>query len=519
MDRNSNIKNLENKPIFDVVIIGGGATGLGAAVDASHRGLRVALFEKYDFAKGTSSKSTKLLHGGVRYLAQGNFRLVFDALRERGIAIKNAPHLTHTVPFVIPVYRSIQKLYYFLGLKLYDLLSGNKNIGKTHSLDKAQTLCFLPSINPDRLYGGVMYNDGAFDDARLAISLAQTASSMGCTIVNYSDVLNIEVSQLDYKTVDVFDKINHQAFSIRAKVIINATGIFAEEMVKGLPNTMNKIKIAPAQGIHLVVDQKYFIGHHALLIPRTSDGRVLFAVPWHQKVIIGTTDTPLKKLDIEPQAKEKEIKFIIHTFNKYAKTKLTRDDICSVYAGIRPLVKHHDIKNTAKISRDHTIADHKNGVITITGGKWTTYRKMGEEVIQKAIKNYGLVANNNNTKELRIYGYTIDAPIDDRLGVYGTDASIIIKLEKDFPSYKELIHPNYPYTRSQLVYAMLYEMVVKPEDFLARRIRLLLLDAKACSDCILQVTLWMKEINGKSDDWVKTEVADFNTLVSLYLPS
>ncbi|MDQ3132808.1 MAG: glycerol-3-phosphate dehydrogenase/oxidase, partial [Acidobacteriota bacterium] len=375
----SRVKSREK--FWDFIVIGGGATGVGCAIDAASRGFDVLLLEQSDFGKGTSSRSTKLAHGGVRYLAQGNLSLVRSALRERGVLLKNAPHLVKIQPFIVPVYNLQDKIFYGSGLKIYNLLSGKYGFGKSKILSAAETVENLPNINQKNLRGGIVYFDGQFDDARLLINLAQTAAAQGATLLNYAGVFEISKNSAGkIDGVSFQDAESGAVFEAKAKVVINAAGAFCDSIRKMSAAKSEKI-IAPSQGIHLVFDKKFLPGENALMIPKTADGRVLFAIPWHDKTLIGTTDTPIEKVELEPKPLESEIEFVLETVKNYLTNAPRRADITSVFAGIRPLVKNSKTKNTANLSRDHTIEIDEANLLTITGGKWTTYRTMAEDAV------------------------------------------------------------------------------------------------------------------------------------------
>src|SRR3954465_8565949 len=377
MDRTVMVERLTNEKDWDIIIIGGGATGLGSAADAASRGYKTLLIEQFDFGKGTSSRSTKLVHGGVRYLEQGNIKLVMEALRERGYLLKNAPHLTRALPFVVPVYSWTDKFYYGIGLKMYDVLSGKLSLGKTRLLNKKEALEHLPGIDKKNLRGGILYYDGQFDDARLAIELAVTAANNDATILNYCEAIDLLKENNEVKGVVFEDLINEITYEVTAQVVINATGVFTDRIIQ-MDEPEGEALVEPSQGIHLVVDKKFFPGGKAMMIPKTDDNRVLFAVQWHDKVVLGTTDTPVDEINFEPQPLEEEIEFVLSHANRYLAENITRNDVRSMFAGLRPLVRKRGAKTTAMLSRDHTIMVSKAGLVTITGGKWTTYRKMAE---------------------------------------------------------------------------------------------------------------------------------------------
>lgn len=511
------ITQLNATPEWDVAIIGGGATGLGIAVDAASRGYKTILLEQYDFAKGTSSKSTKLVHGGVRYLANGDVKLVLSALKERGLIFQNAPHVSFVQSFVIPSYSVFNKLKFLIGLKLYDWMAGKLRIGKSTLLNKEEVLAKLPRAKAAGLKGGVQYYDGQFDDARLAINLAQTAKEHGAATLNYARVTSISKdAQGKVDGLSFLDVESGETHSIKTKSLINATGIFVDEILK-LDKPTHKNLVRPSQGAHLVVDRKFLGGADALMIPETSDGRVLFGVPWHDKVLLGTTDTPLDEHEIEPRPLEQEIKFILDTANEYLDNPPTRADILSIFAGLRPLAAptDGDKNSTKEISRDHKLIIADSKLITITGGKWTTYRKMAEETVDLAIKAANLEQRECKTKDLPIHGATKQKQ-KGHWQVYGRDYTLVQELMRSNPAYAEKLHPDYDYRVAEVVWACQNELVVHVEDFLARRIRLLLLDAKASLQAAPLVAKIMAEQLGKDELWIQGELEAYRKLVQTY---
>ncbi|MES2850714.1 MAG: glycerol-3-phosphate dehydrogenase/oxidase [Bacteroidota bacterium] len=514
MNRDFSIQQIQTTSQWDIIIIGGGATGLGCAVDAANRGYKTLLLEKYDFAKGTSSRATKLVHGGVRYLAQGNIRLVREALQERGRLLKNAPHVCHRLAFVVPFYNNFQKWYYWFGLWLYEFLSGKLSLGKTKFLSKKGTLRNLPGLAADNLTGGVLYFDGQFDDSRLAINLAQTATEQGATVINYFGVTGFTKENEKIKGVIAKDELNGHTFSLNAKVIINATGVFADELLQ-MAEGYKEQTITPSQGIHLVVDKKFFAGIAGLMVPKTDDGRVLFAIPWHDKLLLGTTDTPVEKISTEPMALQEEIDFVVSHFNRYAAAEINYADVQSVFVGLRPLVRSGNKKKTAVMPRDHHIEVLPSGLIHITGGKWTTYRSMAEHAIDKATKAAGLRDTDCNTGDLPLHGYT-NTKKTSHLSIYGSDALMIEKMIEEDISLAQKIHPLYPYTKAEINWFIQNEMAITVEDILARRIRLLFLDAKAAMEAAPAVATFMaKELN-KDEQWIAQQLINFKTLAKGY---
>ena len=505
---------------WDICIIGGGATGLGAAVDAASRGFKTVLLEQYDFAKGTSSRSTKLVHGGVRYLQQGNIKLVLEALRERGLLKSNAPHLVKNQSFIVPNYKWWEGPFYGIGLKVYDWMSGRLGLGPSQFLSKEETLALAPTLDADGLRGSVLYHDGQFDDARLAINLAQTAAENGGTITNYCKVTGLIKAGDKITGVHARDILNKKDYEIKSKVVINATGVFTDSVLK-MDDANSEDIIAPSQGVHIVLDKEFLPGEAAIMVPHTDDGRVLFAVPWHNKIIIGTTDTPINEHNeaslSEPIAQDEEIDFILNQIGKYLTHTPKRKNIRSVFAGLRPLVKVSS-KKTAELARDHLITVSDAGLITITGGKWTTYRRMAEDVINTAIKKTGLDDKPCVTFDLKIHGAKEDTDFKEPLYYYGSDADAIKSLMQEEKTLGELIHPNLPYIKAEIIWAVQNEMCMTVEDALARRTRALLLDAKAAIEAAPAVaTLMAKEMN-KDENWIKEQVESFNKIAKNYLP-
>lgn len=514
MNRSQQIQQLKTTNHWDIIIIGGGATGLGAAVDAAGRGYKTLLLEQYDFGKGTSSRSTKLIHGGVRYLQQGNFRLVHDALRERGLLLKNAPHIAHPLKLVLPAYRWWEKLYYGLGLKVYNFLSNKLSLGPSEILSIKKTQEYIKGLDGKKLSGGVAYFDGQFDDARMCVSLALTATDVSATVLNYCRVTDLIHDQGKVKGVVIQDKLSGEVHEARGTIVINATGVFVDEVLKMDDDGLTKL-VTPSQGVHITIDKKFFPGDQALFIPRTDDGRVLFAVPFHDRVIIGTTDTSVETAVIEPLPLEEEVEFVINHFKRYVQTGLQRSDVKSVFAGLRPLVKIPGQKKTALLPRDHTIWVSKGGMINISGGKWTTYRKMAQEVILKAHYEGGLAYTRCQTETMKIHGWMKKVDYNDPLHYYGSDAAAIRFLQHQ--GYSQLIHPELPFTVAEVYWSVLNEMAMTVEDVLARRTRALFLDAKAAVEAApLVADIMMKELN-KDEAWKQQQIAAFNEVAKGYM--
>lgn len=516
MKREEMLQQLKDNSHWDIIIIGGGATGLGAGVDAATRGYKTLLVEQEDFAKGTSSRSTKLVHGGVRYLAQGNIKLVMDALKERGLLLKNAPHICSDLAFVIPAYKWWEKMYYGAGLKIYDFMAGKLSLGDTKIISAKTAQQLLPTIETNKLKGGIIYKDGQFDDARLAINLAQTAAENGGCILNYCKVTSL-IKQDDKLSGIIFiDSINNKKYNATAAVVINATGVFTDAVLQ-MDDAAKPNLVSPSQGIHIVLDKKFFPGNDALMIPKTADGRVLFAVPWHGKVVLGTTDTPVEKISLEPKALEEEIQFILKHINLYLNVAITKKEVKSIYVGLRPLVKNTAAKKTSLLPRDHTILVSESGLITITGGKWTTYRKMAKDVINKAIASGQLKKENCVTENLQIHGWTININPNNALNFYGADAIELEKLCEEDETLKELLHPSLPYLKASVIWALRNEMAMTVEDVLARRIRMLFLDAQAAIDTAPNVAKLMAKEMNRDEGWIAQQLNSFTTLAKGYL--
>jgi glycerol-3-phosphate dehydrogenase len=509
------IQQLESVPGWDVCIIGGGATGLGTAVDAATRGFKTILFEQHDFAKGTSSRSTKLVHGGVRYLQQGNVKLVMEALRERGLLLKNAPHLVKNQKFVVPNYKWWEGPFYGIGLKIYDWMAGKLGLGSSQFLSKEEVLQIAPALDPEGLRGGVIYHDGQFDDARLAINIAQTAADNNAAVLNYFPVTDLLKANKKICGVQAKDNLSGKEYEIKSKTVINATGVFTDSILN-FDNDKHKTIITPSQGIHLVVDKEFLPGDMAIMIPHTDDGRVLFAVPWYNKIILGTTDTPVIKATLEPFAQEEEINFILNHIGRYLTRDPQRSDVKSIFAGLRPLVKGSS-KKTAALSRDHLITISDSGLVTITGGKWTTYRRMAEDAIDTAIKNAGLPLVDCKTKELPIHGAaTVD--FNSPMYYFGSDEIHIRSLISNDNTLSEKIHPSLPYIKAEIIWSVRQEMCMTVEDALSRRTRALLLDAKAAIESASLVAEIMANEMSKDENWISQQVKDFNEIAKHYLP-
>ncbi len=504
---------------WDMVIVGGGATGVGVAVDAASRGFEVLLLESHDFGKGTSSRSTKLVHGGVRYLEQGNISLVMEALKERGLMRQNAPHLVHDLAFVVPNYSWWEMPFYGIGMKMYDLLAGKYNFGRSRVLTLEETLEKLPNLQQDGLRGGVVYYDGQFDDTRLLIHMAATAADHGATLLNYAPVFEITKDEEGYANgVRLRDAETGQEYNAPAQVVINATGIFADQ-VRHMADPNVKNMVVHSQGIHLVFERSFLSGDTAIMVPHTSDGRVLFAIPWHEHTLVGTTDTPIPDVAYDPLPFEDEISFILETAAKYLTRPPTRDDVLSVFVGVRPLVKPQDesAAKTSSLSRDHTIHIDPSGLLTIAGGKWTTYRHMAEDCVNHAITLGKLRDADCVTKNLKLHGYREDDQETGSMWVYGSDADAVRALAKDDPSLLEPLHPALPYCGAEVLWAVRQEMARTVDDVLSRRTRALFLNARAALEMSPAVAEIMAKELKQGDPWVRRQLAAFRTLAETYL--
>jgi glycerol-3-phosphate dehydrogenase len=503
---------------WDVVVVGGGATGLGVAVEAASRGYSTLLLEQADFAKGTSSRSTKLIHGGVRYLQQGDVSLVLEALHERGLLIQNAPHLVHHLAFVVPVYDWWEGPFYGIGLKLYDALAGKLGLGPSKNLSREETLERIPTVEPDGLRGGVVYYDGQFDDSRLAVTLVRTLADLGGVPLNYTCVTGLLRSAGESGAVEgvrAVDGESGQKLEIRARVVVNATGVFTDE-IRRMDDPDAGSMVTASQGVHIVLDRSFLPGDTAIMVPHTSDGRVLFAVPWHGRVVVGTTDTPVPETSLEPRALDDEIEFLLTHAIRY----LTRDplasDVLSVFAGLRPLVGRPD-SETKAISRDHTLLVSPSGLVTITGGKWTTYRRMGADTVTQAALVAGLPERPSVTEELRLHGWTDQVDPTEPWSVYGSDWLELESLERARPDLAERLHPALPYRASEVVWAARFEMARTVEDVLSRRLRALLLDARASVEMAPRVAGLMAEELGRDEAWIQSQVSEYTELAEGYV--
>ena len=500
-----------------IIVVGGGATGVGVALDAAARGYRTLLLEQHDFGKGTSSRSTKLVHGGVRYLEQGQVSLVMEALKERGLLRQNAPHLVSELPFVVPNYSWWEGPFYGIGLKVYQAMAGKYGFGPSEILTKEETLERLPNINTEGLRGGVIYYDGQFDDARLLIDLVATAVEQGAILLNYAKVTGL-TKDADEMVNGVLarDVETGEEFALKAKVVINATGPFTDS-VRHMAEAKVEDMVSPSQGAHIVLDRSFLPGDHAIIVPRTSDGRVMFAIPWHGHTLVGTTDTPIEQADLEPVPMAHEIEFMLSTASLYLAKKPAKSDILSTFAGIRPLLHSGDGKNTAAASRDHAILIDPSGLVNIAGGKWTTYRNMAEHCVDQAATLARLTERDSVTKHLNIHGFHQHAERFGTLAFYGSDAPFIQNLIRADAALGQPMHPALPYCAAEVIWAVREEMARTVEDVLARRTRALFLNARAAILMAPRVAQILADELGRDERWRDSQVQIFQELAQGYL--
>jgi glycerol-3-phosphate dehydrogenase len=520
MNRTQLLKRFSETPCWDVIVIGGGASGLGVAVDATTRGYKTLLLESSDFAKGTSSRSTKLVHGGVRYLEQGDIPLVLEALRERGLLHQNAPHLVHHLSFLIPRYQWWEGPFFGIGLKVYDALAGKLNLSPSHLVSREETMKRIPNIEQEHLLGGVEYFDGQFDDSRLAVTLARTAVHHGACVLNYTRVTGLTKKEGLVNGVtftDLETGLNHTA---DGAVVINATGIFSDE-VRLMDDAKAARAVQPSQGVHLVFDRSFLQGDSAIMVPHTDDGRVLFVIPWHDKVLVGTTDTPMQEPHIEPRALKEEVGFILRNAARYLARDPQEKDILSIFAGQRPLVRKpgKDGSATKAISRNHEVLISDAGLVTLVGGKWTTYRKMAEDAVDHAVTLAGLPDKPCVTEHLQLLGWRSPnaATLPDWLSVYGSEEEEIRKLIESDPGLAEKMHPRLPYPLATVVWGARHEQARTLEDILSRRTRALLLDARATIEAAPAVAAVLAKELGRDKAWESDQVKEFTELAGGYL--
>lgn len=510
MDRISLLNDIKREgPYWDVIVIGGGATGLGTALESVSRGYRTLLLEQSDFAKATSSRSTKLVHGGVRYLQQGNVSLVMEALKERGRLLQNAPHIAHNLPFVVPVYEWWDGPFYGVGMKLYDMLAGKLGLGPSKLLSREETLKRLPNVESKGLKSGVIYHDGQFDDSRLAVSLAQSIADGGGVPLNYVKVTSFKKRGKHITGVNARDMETGEDLEFDGRVVVNASGIFSD-VTRQMDDPAEESLMAPSQGVHLVLDRSFLPGESAIMVPKTADGRVLFAVPWHGRTIVGTTDTAVKDVSLEPRAQADEIQFLLEHAAIYLDRDPSREDVLSMYCGIRPLVRSPGDKSTAALARDHVLMISDSNLVSITGGKWTTYRKMAEDTVDAAALVAGLEEQPSRTKALRLHGWAKTPPeTDGLLSLYGSDGPSVRRVMREKPGWDEPLHPNLPYFVGEVAWGARREMARTVEDVLARRTRSLLLNARASIEVAPKVAEILAAELGKDEAWQKAQVQEY----------
>lgn len=522
MDRQRALDALDADDVWDFVVVGGGATGLGVAVDAASRGYSTLLLERSDLGKGTSSRSTKLVHGGVRYLQQGNVALVIEALKERARLLANAPHLVRNLSFVVPNYEWWEGPFYGVGLKVYDLLAGRQGFGRSRVLSRERTLQLLPGIEPRGLSGGVVYYDGQFDDARLCIALARTAAEQGAAILNYARVTGLVKQGGAVAGVRVVDEDPAAADGggvereVRARVVVNATGPWTDE-IRRMDEPASTRLVRHSQGVHLVLARDFLPGESAIMVPRTDDGRVLFAIPWQDRVVVGTTDTPVREARLEPVPLDSEVDFLLEHAARYLTRDPAREDVLSVFAGLRPLVgAGDDDAATSSLSRDHTLIISDTGLVTVTGGKWTTYRKMAEDTVDQAATVAGLDERPCVTPSLHVHGYHAHSERFGELAHYGSDAPALRSLLRDEARLGERLHPAFPIRAGEVAWAARHELARTVDDVLARRTRALLLDARAAIDAAPAVAAILAAELGHDRAWADAQVEVFRALAAAY---
>ncbi len=502
---------------WDIIVVGGGCIGLATALDASARGYRTLLVERGDFTSGTSSRSTKLIHGGVRYLRQGQIGLVYRALDERRRLRANAPHLVRSLPLLVPAYRWWERPWHGLGLKLYDALALGRNLGSSRLVSRRESLKHLSTLRSHDLRGGVLFYDGQFDDARLGWAFIRTAANLGCVALNYAEVVGLVEARGKVKGVEVRDLLGGNEWVARGAVVVNAAGPFADSLRR-----MDEPRLAPSvmlsRGVHIVVSNAFLPGRTALLVPSTDDGRILFAIPWHGHVLIGTTDIPVEEPSHEPIPSTAEVDYLIDHAGGYLTRPIRRADILSAWAGLRGLTASGPDQDTAALSRDHSVSVSRRGLVTVTGGKWTTCRKVAQDAVGRAADVGRLSSAQSVTARLRLHGYSTRRDILDPWRMYGSDAEAIRQLEAEDERLTRLMHPSLPYRMSQAAWAAKSEMAVQLDDVLARRTRALFLNARAAAAAAPAVARVMARELGRGDDWVEEQVRAFNTLARGYLP-
>lgn len=503
LNRRESLHEIQQGGVWDVLILGGGANGLGCALDASLRGYRTLLLEKNDFAAGTSSRSSKMIHGGVRYLKRGDIPMVRSALRERDILLRNTGGLVKEQRFIIPLYSVIDLGLYMAGMRVYDLLAQGQQMKRSQFLSAAAVRQCLPGLCSIGLKGGIAYSDGHFDDARLALSIAQGAARQGATLMNYASAVGLLKASRAGKVegVMVHDEHTHQEYEIRSRLIINATGVFVDSIL-AMDNPHLRKLHRISQGSHIVLPAEFLPGDYAMLIPKTSDGRVLFCLPWYGRLLIGTTDMEMTRATEEPHPQERELNFLLNTCSRYLARKPDFTAILSMFSGQRPLPDRYGSKPTKQLSREHRIDISSSGLVSILGGKWTTYRAVAQEALDKGLASIGDECRSHSTDMVK-------------LGELGTQMS---EIEEEDPKNRELISPHFPYKIAQIIAAVRYEMAATLTDVMARRTRMLLLDVRKARQCAPQVAHIMAKELGEKEPWIQRQQKDFYQLTRQYLP-
>ncbi len=502
---------------WDIIVIGGGATGLGAALDGASRGYRTLLLEQGDFACKTSSRSTKLIHGGVRYLQQGNLALVHEALQERHILLSNAPHLVYDLPFVIPLYTWWERPFYSIGMALYDLLSGKQGLKHSRYVDLEETIRLIPTVKRKNLRGSILYHDGQFDDARLAVSLARTLADLGGTPLNYVRVTSLDSHSGRISAIKATDCENGREYLLSGRAIINATGVFSDE-IRRMDEPLCAPEVTVSQGAHIVLDQSFLPGNCAVMIPHTDDSRVFFAIPWQGRVIVGTTDTPLSSITAEPAPLPEELDFLLAHAGRFLERQPTRSDILSSFAGLRPLVGGELTQKTSQISREYRISVSESGLVSITGGKWTTYRSMAVAAVDAAIREGRLVYSPSTTESIHLHGWEFPSNGTGSFDGYGSERKQLEQLAEHNPLWNEQLHPRLPYKAGDILWAVRFEWGRTIDDVLARRTRALFLDVRASREIAPRVASLMASELGQDRGWELSQLESFEALALQYLP-
>lgn len=499
---------------YDVIVIGGGANGLGIALDCAHRGLEVLLLERAAFGAGTSSRSSKLIHGGIRYLAQAQFGLVREALHERALLLRNAAGLVTPLPFILPAGKRLELYKYAAGLKLYDALAGEHKLSTSRILDSTETRRLAPQLGRAPLVGSVSYTDAHFDDTRLLQALAHSAAARGATLLNHMPVVALHKNARgQLRAVGVRDALGGATHDFEARVIINASGVHGDA-VRRLADATLEAEILPSQGTHLVVPNRFYSSDHALVMPRTPDGRVMFVMPWHGQALIGTTDTALDKLVDPPVPQREEIDMILTVTARHLHRAPSRSDVLSAFAGVRPLAAAPGSARSSKISREHAISVDSAGLVTVSGGKWTTYRRVAEQCVDVAVKLAGLRARDVSTRELELV-----TPDSARGGVdaLGFPARGVAHIGAEQAALAAPLSDALPYSGAHFAYAARYEMAMTVADALAYHTRALFIDARAALDIAPRVATIMANELQRDTNWVASELAALRSIAAPFI--